>query len=415
MSYLRKSLPSANVCCAAVPLSVIFLILTASATVSDSCHLFSADDIYSLDTLPYDCNADAFDPCATTFCTCNNMIYSSTELKCLLNGTNQANSNCTVLSQCLADYSTCVNNGYVSTLDVITSNCLNSSSVSFFQAQAVTILAGAQQYNDSDLFQACAYMVCNIGNISSCSVDSGSLLVDQICTAPEGITAPITSAPGSTPAPTNSDGTFKGDVKLVRLIVTFLADFESLMTGDGPQKIKNTTSKIFTDKLHYPTTVKSFKYTASGGKIFSYHRMAESLAAGSLVLVAEAQILASDNATLNAFLKNIVGMQSDQSPNWFAALAVLCGCQVPLPNVTYSIFLVPATQPSVPTTEDVCSPRCIAGAIVGGVCGVILITIIVIIFTKRAERQRQVGAAQDFELAEQETHQPDDAPNHMKV
>jgi len=222
------------------------------------------------------------------------------------------------------------------------------------------------QYNTTDLFTSCEHFFCAVANQTGCELRAA-----DICVPPAGIAEDITPVPGSTPAPTNADGTYAVDTKIVRVTIVFSADFDNLVsTDDGKKKIKDTMTDALTKKLKYKTVCKSFRYVSSVGAITEDRRKNVVLAAGTLTVVGEAQIPSSDTSTLNSVLANVNALKSDTSTGWYSGLSTACGCSIPAPTVSSSVVDVPAPQPPSSPTSSKCSSGCIAGVVVGGTAAV---------------------------------------------
>ena len=361
-------------------LLLVFLVLSVAAT-SDMCPNIVPNAIYAFANLPYDC-LHSFHDCPTAMCACAGLSFDPTALEC--SGTRRSSSTaCEGLDVCIRDYVSCVNTQFGNAEELgLTSNCsAGETSLSFFHDQALLNVVNPTEFNTSDLFVACEDFKCFAENLTACTGTVTSS--ESVCVPPAGYSTVITPVPGSTPAPTNGDGSFTVPTKIVKLVVTFNADFDSLVsTAVGKQKITDTMTTALTKKISYKTVAKSFKYTFSNGSVTSSSRKHLALAAGTLVVNGEATIPASDTSTLNSVLANVQSLQNDRSTGWFAALAAACGCVIPPPTVTSSVVDGFPSTPSGPASSA-CGPGCIAGIVIGAVVFVVIVVAVVLIVIRK--------------------------------
>ena len=348
-------------------LSIAALVtMLASAVAANELCPATENPVYDIAHLPYDCYS-SFATCPTTLCSCVGMTYDATSKSCT-GTTRRSEDMCSTVTTCLSAYMTCVNGEFANAEDSgYAANCTSDASTfTFFHSQALQSVVSPDLYNTTELFTSCDNFVCNVANGTGCP----ALNAYEICVPPGGVEIPITPVPGSTPAPTNPDGSYAVPTKIVRIVVTFTADFDSLVRTDtGKQKIKTVMTDALTKKLQYKTVTKSFKYVAANGDITTDYRKNFALAAGSLGVTAEATIPASDTSTLNSVLANVNSLKSDTSTSWYSGLSSACGCTIPPPTVSSSV--VDGNVPQPPSSSSkACSSGCIAGVVVGGTAAV---------------------------------------------
>ena len=211
---------------------------------------------YNLDSLPYECWS-GFSNCAESLCSCVGLLFD-TEIK-LCAG--KVQNQCSVTASCSREYVSCVNTAYVDALDGGVPAACNNTLLNFFDEQAVRNMVVLDNYNTSGLFDSCEAFVCGAAVATGCDLDP-----NEICEAPTGVEKPITPVPGSTPAPTMSDGSYAVPTKVVRLTTTFTADFGPLVaTAAGKQQIIELMTDALTKKLRYKTIAISSSYASSSG------------------------------------------------------------------------------------------------------------------------------------------------------
>jgi hypothetical protein len=347
---------------------------------------------YSLHAIPVDCGTSTFSDCAENLCTCRNMTYDNLG-KCERVAGAQA-TDCVKAADCFARYVTCVNNAYVLTLDQLSDRdgqgfCENSSIVDGFRQEVIQYVAGdAGSFNETSIFRACQYMMCIESNTTECGAERFPSL--EICGEPLTYQT-VTPVPGSTPAPTNPDGSFNVPYKVFRLVMTFRADFSSMIATSAKQlELKKLIAEALFTKLRFKFTVTSAKYTSSSGQVTTFSRRYSSLsrhqmplAENSLLVTSETKIPASDSASLAAVEKNTKNLQQDSSTGWLSSLSSACNCTIQTPSIDYTIFLVTPLSPD----EVVCNTRCVAGVIAGALCGVIIITVAVLLITRHLSKK----------------------------
>jgi len=345
---------------------VMILAVVGAALAEDMCPT-TENPVYDMGHLPYDCY-EPFTDCSTTLCACVGMTFDTTDKECKSANARRSEDMCGEVTDCLHNYVLCVNNEFAAAEDSgFAANCTSDAATfSYYHSQALQIVVNPDSYNTSDLFGSCNTFVCGIANATGCE-----LSLPTICVPPAGITEDITPVPGSTPAPTNPDGSYAVATTVIKLVITFHADFDTLVsTSDGKQKIFTIMTDALTKKLHYKTVTKTIKYTSSGGQITTARRKNLALAAGDLQVNADATIPTSDSATLNSVLANVNSLKNDQSTSWYSALATACGCTIPAPTITSTVVQVPAPSPSSPSSSSACSTGCIAGVVIGGTAAV---------------------------------------------
>ena len=333
--------------------------------VGDMC-VATEHPIYQVDELPTDCYAPFVD-CASALCLCVGQAWDNEQQACT-GEPQQVEDTCLVVPVCLTNYVTCVNLHYNEAEDGgFAANCTSQAAMfTYYHDQALQNVINPNFYNTSDLFASCENFVCNMANRTKCDFNPSS-----VCVPPPLISEPITPTPGSTPAPTNPDGSYAVPTKIVRVVLVFVADFDNLVSSaSGKKQLKDVMTDSLTKKLKYKTVTKQFRYVASNGLVTTDRRKQLALAAGSLTVTAEATVPSSDTATLNSVLANVNALKSDTSTSWYSGLSSACGCTIPAPTVSSSVVDGGAAQPPSSPSAAACSSGCVAGVVIGGTVAV---------------------------------------------
>jgi hypothetical protein len=351
-----------------ITLSIALVLCLVMDSVSAMCPDVE-NPVYFMEKLPYTC-FPAFAECPTQMCECVGMTYDETKMECVRPNRRSSSPLCTKVGQCVASYIECVNSRFTAAADDGSStNCTDDTektAFTFFHTQALLSVVNPSGYNDTDLFASCGRFLCQVGNATGCS-DAEAFSANELCVAPFGFSVPITPKPGTTPAPTNPDGSFAVPTKIVSITLVFAADFDRMMeTETKKQQIKDATSESLTNKLNYKTVVRRFTYKSTTGAITTASRLKHALAAAELSVTGEATVAASDTSTLGSLLANVESLKKDTSTGWLSALSNVAGFQVPAPTVTSAVR--DGNQPS--SSAAACGTGCVAGVVVGGVVAV---------------------------------------------
>ena len=364
----------------------LLLCVIAGTALAQECGI--ADyPMYTMEKLPQSCYD--FSSCPTTFCTCVGKTFNADTGNCENQDSSATPVSCPAVAICTQTYIGCINDKYTTAADlsVGTENCTDESQYTMmekFHQSAIFNAINPGNYSDTALFAACDVFLCGVMNTTGCNETYDATQASEVCVDPSGFTIPITPTPGSTPTPTNPDGSFVGPTKVIELTLTFAGNFDYPMsTADLQAAFKDALTNDLTKKLSYKTSVTSVVYTDAAGTVIRAGRRKQALANPSLTCTAEAVVPAGDTALLAAVERNVLALTSSTDASWLKETASACGCTVP--NPTVSSITRDGAVPAAPeeTKFGRCSGGCIAGVVVGVVVLVIVIAGVIVYFSMK--------------------------------